>query len=419
MRIVSEVMTIKFLLTATKYQKDYYQRDYKWQTQHVTELIDDLTRNFFESYKKGDESTQVPGYGHYFLGSIIVSNNDNRMHIVDGQQRLITLTLILIRLYHLLENDAEKDIIKPLIHSISGGKEGFNLDFEDNLDFADWELIMNHLYPKDNREEEPFDFSNKSESILNIAARYNDIEEHLEIQEEALLPFVFWLLENVYLVRISAFNTRDAYSIFETVNDRGLSLTPAEMLRGSLLSSIEDLKLKNLASKTWSNAIQTLNQISKNEESEAIKAWLRSQYAQDTTDFDEIGSKFHRWVEDQSDDLGLKLSSDFADFIEGDFKFYVKWYCRLRNAANSYTVAVKDGLEHIYYNAQHNKFTLQYPLLLAALNRDDEESESLKKLKIVAKYLDILIYRRIWNSLSIAQNTMANLIPQVIPDILR
>ena len=412
MRIDSQAMTIRLLLTATKYRLDFYQREYSWQTQHVSELIDDLTSNFLDNYKEGDNPTQISSYGHYFLGSIIVSRDDGKNYIVDGQQRITTLTLLIIMLYHLLEDDAQKNLLEPLIHSLAGGEEGFNLDFGDG-----WEYVFKHLYPIDKRNDETFDVSEKPEFVRNIVARYNDIEDYFEIQGDSLLSFVFWLLENVYLVTISAFNTRDAYSIFETVNDRGLPLTPVNMLRGYLLSNIEDSEHREQASEVWSKSTQTLKRIGKNEESEAIKAWLRCQYAQNISDFDEIGSEFHRWVGKHERILGLKSSDDFANFIERDFKFYIKWYYRLRNAANSLTDAVEDGLECVYYNAQHNKFTLQYPLLLAALNRDDSKVENLKKVRIAAEYLDILIYRRIWNSLSIAQNTMASLIPTIIPII--
>ena len=413
MRIDSQAMTIKLLLTATKYQLDYYQREYSWQTQHVSELIDDLTKNFLNSYKEGDHPTQVANYVHYFLGSIIIGIDEDKRYIVDGQQRLTTLTLLFIRIYHLLEDDAVKGIIKPLIYSLTGGEEGFNLDVSE-----DWNAIMNHLYPVDKREEEPFDFGNKPESVYNIAERYNDIEEYFEIQGEALSSFVFWLLENVYLVRISAFNMRDAYAIFETVNDRGLPLTPAEMLGGYLLSSVKDSEhRREKASKIWRERNQTLKQIGKNEESEGIKAWLRSQYAQDISDFDAIGSGFHRWVGEREASLNLTSNDNFANFIERDFEFYTGWYQCLRKAANSFDHAVENGLECVYYNAQHSKFTLQYPILLAPLREDDSDTEKLQKIQIVASYLDILIYRRIWNLLSIAQNTMANLLPPVIPII--
>lgn len=409
-KINAKDITIKLLLTATKYQLDYYQREYSWQTQHVLELIDDLTSKFLDNYKEGDEQTPVSDYGHYFLGSIIISNVNGKRYIVDGQQRITTLTLLLIRIYHLLENDAQKDMVKPLIYSIGGGIEGFNLNDDDR------KYIMDFLYPIDRRKEIR-DMSSKSGSIRNIDARYSDIEENFEIQGKALSSFVFWLLDNVDLVEISTSDSRDAYAIFETVNDRGLSLTHAEMLGGYLLSSIENIGHRDQASEVWRERIQTLKQIGKGEESEAIKAWLRSQYAQTTSDFDAIGSEFHRWVQDPKNDPKLEQPHDFANFIKRDFKFYSTWYCRLRRAANSFTDAVEDGLECVFYNAQHNKFAIQYPILLAPLRENDSDTESLEKIQIVASYLDILIYRRIWNSLSIARNTMDNLLPPVIQKI--
>ena len=47
-------------------------------------------------------------YGHYFLGSIIISDKDGQKFIIDGQQRLTTLTLLLIYLHHQLEDDEQK-----------------------------------------------------------------------------------------------------------------------------------------------------------------------------------------------------------------------------------------------------------------------------------------------------------------------
>ena len=416
MRIDSNARTIRLLLANTKYQLDYYQREYSWQTQHVLELINDLTSSFYDSYEENHERTQVPNYGHYFLGSIIISHSGNQMYIVDGQQRLTTLTLLLIRIYHLLKDDTEKNRVVPLIYSLSQGIEGFNLDV------PEWKSVMEFLY-SDKPDKGSFDVSDQPESIHNIVERYNDIEKYFEIQEQAFLHFVDWLIENVDLVTISAFNSRDAYAIFETVNDRGLSLTPSDMLRGYLLSSITDPGRRDQASEIWRDRSQTLKQIGKGEESEAIKAWLRSQYvgilnsSESVQDFDAIGSEFHRWVRDQRGNLGLESPHDFANFIERDFEFYTAWYCRLRDAANSRTDALKHGLECVYYNAQHNKFTIQYPILLAPLHVDNSDAENLQKVQIVAGYLDILIYRRIWNLLPIAQRTMADLMPPVIPTI--
>ena len=394
MRIEGNAKTIRQLLANTKYELDYYQREYSWQSKHVIELLDDLSRTFLESYTEDDAPTNVQNYKHYFLGSIIISHSseDGKRYIVDGQQRLATLTLLLIRLYHLLEDEALKNQVDPLIYSLSYGTVGFNLDV------PEWEPVMKALY-----EGSTFDGKGKSGSIRNIAARYSDVEDHFEIQDSSLLPsFVYWLLENVYLVEITAYNSKDAYAIFETVNDRGLSLTPADMLRGYLLSNIDDPERRNHASEIWREQVQDLQNIDREADADAIKAWLRSQYAESVQDFDRIGSEFHRWVREHEETLDL-TTNGFAKFIERDFAFYSDWYCRLQRAGKSLT----PGLECVYYNERHN-FTLQYPVLLAPLRVGDTDTEALSKIQIGATYLDILIHRRIWNLQDVTQRTMAD-----------
>ena len=391
-RIDSNARTIRQLLAGTKYQLDYYQREYSWQAKHVTELLDDLSRIFLGSYTEGDALTDVSNYNHYFLGSIIISYDGPQRYIVDGQQRLTTLILLLIYLYRSLEDGPLKNQVAQCIYSLSGGTEGFNLDV------PEWHDLMEALY-----KDTPFDESDQSESIQNIVLRYRDIVDYFEIQDNAIPCFVYWLLENVYLVSIEAFDSKDAYMIFETVNDRGLPLTPTDMLRGYLLSNIEDADRRNRASETWRERIQTLQNVDKEDSADAIKAWLRSQHAKSIPDFDRIGSEFHRWVGERDKVLGLTYPDSFVTFIERDFAFYSDWYYRLRLASREVT----SGLERVYYNAQNN-FTLQYPVLLAPLRVEDTEEDILDKIRITATYLDILIHRRIWNFQEIAQRSMAD-----------
>jgi len=94
--IREEAKTIRQLLSGTRYFIDYYQREYEWQTKQVRELLDDLAGRSLEGHKASNDRTVVQGYGHYFLGSIIISQKSNKNFIIDGQQRLTTLTLLLI-----------------------------------------------------------------------------------------------------------------------------------------------------------------------------------------------------------------------------------------------------------------------------------------------------------------------------------
>ncbi len=404
--------TVRELLAGRKYSIDYYQREYKWQQKQVAELIDDLTAKFLESHEQGNERSAVADYGHYFLGSIIVSDKDGQKFIIDGQQRLTTLTLLLIFLHHKLADTEQKGQIADLIFSQKFGKRSFNLDIPERA------ACMEALY-----KGEDFADNDAPESIGNILARFADLGDLFpeELAGPALPYFVDWLVQNVHLVEITSYTDGDAYTIFETMNDRGLSLTAADMLKGYLLANITDADKRTRASRTWKERVQVLAELGKDEDADGIKSWLRSQYAENIRerkrgaapqDFDLIGTEFHRWVRDHQDRLRLTASAEFARFIERDFAVYSRWYERLRRAAETLT----PGLECVHFNAQHN-FTLQYPVLLAPLRVEDDESEALRKVRVVAAYLDILIHRRIWNWRAIDYSTMQYAMFLVMRDI--
>lgn len=404
--------TIRELLANRKYSIDYYQREFKWQRKQLAELIDDLCQKFEDSYEEGDERIAVKGYGHYFLGSIIISDKDSEKFIIDGQQRLTTLTLLLMFIRHHLDDDDQKGQLADLIFSLAHGQRSFNLKI------AEREPCMDALYS--GRE---FVAPTEQESITNILARYADIGDCFpaDLLGDALPFFADWLIENVHLVEITAYSDGDAYTIFETMNDRGLSLTPADMLKGYLLANIVDTTDRTRANGVWKARVAALMELGKDEEADGIKSWLRSQYAESIRerkrnaapkDFDLIGTEFHRWVRDHEKPIGLEKSGDFLQFIERDFVFYSKWYEELRQAASSLT----RGLECVYYNSEHN-FTLQYPVLLAPVRISDSREVALRKIRLTATYLDILINRRIWNYKSIDYSTMQYAMFVVMKDV--
>lgn len=407
--ILGKAKTIRELLGGAKYSIDYYQREYRWQTKQMIELINDLTSKFTESYEVGDERDAVESYGHYFLGSIIISDRDGQKFIIDGQQRCTSLTLLLIYLHCNLKDEEEKSQMADLIFSRKLGKRSFNLDVPDRTP------CMEALYTGAS-----FDPNDQSESVVNILARFADIEEQFpeEVKGPALPYFADWLIENVHFVEITAYSDEDAYTIFETMNDRGLSLTPTDMLKGYLLANINDADQRNRASKVWRDRVVKCKELGKEEEADAIKSWLRSQHAHKIRerkrnskpeDFDLIGTEFHRWIREHEETLGLVNSTAFARYIERDFKFYTAAYLRAREAGDQ----LKPGLEAIHFNAQQ-KFTLQYAVLLAPLQPDDSVETQLRKMRVVAIFIDILLTRRIWNwrniNYSALQYSMFNVI---------
>lgn len=131
-QITGTARSVQQLLANNKYGLEYYQREYGWEEAQVGELIDDLTSRFDDEYDEAHEQTDVAGYRPYFLGPIVTATRSGTKYIVDGQQRLTTLTLLLMHLRNLLESlPEEAGQLRSLIYSRSFGVTSFNLNVEE------------------------------------------------------------------------------------------------------------------------------------------------------------------------------------------------------------------------------------------------------------------------------------------------
>jgi uncharacterized protein with ParB-like and HNH nuclease domain len=133
--ITPHYRTIQQLLQNQSFSIDVYQREYKWEKENIDELLTDLRDKFLASYQEGHETTAVATYKDYFLGSIIISKRNGGSYLVDGQQRVTSLTLLLIYLYRAAQEQglAVAQSVAPLIFSDNLGKPSFNLNIEERL----------------------------------------------------------------------------------------------------------------------------------------------------------------------------------------------------------------------------------------------------------------------------------------------
>ena len=240
-KIEGSPKNLKQLLQNTKYSIHYYQREYMWQTKQIEELIDDLTSEFLDCYKDGDSRMAVQDYGAYFMGSIVLAGRENA--IIDGQQRFSSLTLLLIYLNNRLKKIGQRyNMIETMIFSESFGTKSFNINVDTRY------ACMNAIY-----NDLEFEVVNAQESEKNLYNRYQDIVEIFpyEIKDEMLLHFCDWLAEKVFFIEIVATTEQDAHKVFVTMNDRGLSLTSTEMLKGYVLSEITNDTVREQSNATW------------------------------------------------------------------------------------------------------------------------------------------------------------------------
>ena len=405
------------VLNEQKYTVDFFQREYSWEKKHIEALVTDLTSTFLTEYTSGDKREEGEKYNNYYLGPFVVSLKDGKRSIIDGQQRLTSLTLFLIYLNNLQKELNQSEKIESMIFSELRGNKSFNITVEERVTCL--EALFNHGEYNPHEDDD--------ESTINMAKRYQDIVEAFpeELKNEAFPFFIDWLKYNVIMVEIIAYSDENAYTIFETMNDRGLNLTPSEMLKGFILSRFKNSDKRKLSNEQWKKAMIDLKSFERDEEQRFFQSWLRAKYADSirsggvgsqNEDFEKIGTRFHSWVRDNLKKIGLDENDDqtFENFIQKDFKFYLKSYIKILNAEKTLTT----GLEYVYYINQWGIApTLSFPLMLSPLNLSDSEEIVCRKINIVARYIETFVVKRSINFRKFSANSIRYTMYLLVKDI--
>ena len=410
--ITAKEFSLQDILSNKKYSVDFFQREYSWKKENMVQLVYDLTNAFYENYHTGDTPESIDDYNSYYMGPIVLFDQNGKSSIIDGQQRITSLTLLLIYLKHKAESIMD-DFPNGMIFSSSRGKKTFNIDIPERTRCLESLFNDNGYEPKEDDEE----------SVINMTSRYSDINEAFpdEMSDEELILFVYWLQEKVILVKITATSDKNAYMIFETMNDRGLSLSSTDMLKGFILSKYSNPDSRKKREQKWKTDIQELNSYSKGTDSQFFQSWLRAQFAETirqgavgsiNQDFETIGERFHYWFRENYDKGLLKtaINGDIESFIDNNYSFYLKYFLKIKEAESVFD----STLPHVFYVACWGfADSLKYPIMLAALNTTDSDEVCKQKLDIVAKFIDIFCVRRSVNyrlfSASSLRYTMCNL----------
>ena len=399
------------------YTIHYYQREYRWQEKQIQEMIDDLTTEFLDNYESGQTRVDAQKYSAYFMGSVVISGEE--MAIIDGQQRLSSLTLLLMYLNNRLRGAKKIHAdIAAMILSEPFGVKSFNINAPER------QACMKAIY-NDNLDN--FDLTDAPESVQNLCDRYNDIARLFpkdDIPDDILLNFCDWLVRKVLFIKIIAETEQDAHKIFVTMNDRGLNLTSLEMLKGYLLSEIKDDDKRKKFNDLWKQTVLDLKKDNDKGDETFIRAWLRAQYAvtirekkaevkSQDYDYDIISGQFHEWIRKNTAKLGLNCAADYEKFIEKIF-YFAKIYRQILAAEKNFAEATK----YIYYNAQVN-FTLQPQILMAPICYGDKPETVAEKINLTARFIDLLINARVINKKSLAFNTIKDSIFGITKNIRR
>lgn len=365
---------------------DFYQRDYKWTLEPVQRLLDDIYYQFGESYEKHSsldpkKETVAAHYPWYYLSTYVTNEIDGRVFVVDGQQRLTTLTLILIKLHHMAKN-FESDTAPWLNQKIAGysGKER--------------QFWMNHVRHKDvlnalfdgEKEIKTIDTSSGITAV-NLVGNYQLIDKWIGDRigdMHKLETFVFYFLNRLVMIDLSVEQT-DVPMVFEVINDRGVRLNPYEILKGKLLGQIDKIELDlGNYNDLWENQASLVNSFRDNEIDNFFRSWLKAKYAESRKIGQRFDGDYHREMFAADMNLALDLDHNSVavkNFLKGAFTYYSNLYARIWQA----TTELSTDYPWVFYNGL-NELDTQFFLILAACEQND--SEESEKIAVVSRQLD-------------------------------
>ena len=369
----------------TTFYIDFYQRQYKWNEIPVNKLLDDVFYKFNDEHRKYAASDikieeLIEKYGWYYLNTYVTNKVDGRDYIVDGQQRLTTLTLILIKLHEMAR--VYKSELEGWIGDKIVGRSGYRTNFWMNHETST--DTMNALY-RNGMIEKPLDTSLTSKNMVN---NYKAISTRLE-QElsdnniKRFDAFVFYFLKRLVLIRLDIEQT-DVPMVFEVINDRGVRLKPYEILKGKLLGQIGKDELKALRlNEIWDEQVAKINALKEDEIDQFFIYYLRAKYANTAADRKKYDSDYHRTIM-SIEDLGLDHNpKNVKKFLMESFKYYTNLYQKIRKYKENQT----SGFDYLYYNGLTQMDT-QYMLILSACKVDDPDED--EKIKQIAFHVDRL-----------------------------
>lgn len=225
-----------------------YQRPYSWSDDEIITLFEDL-------WEFSIERTHSDGAKSYFLGCVVSYEENGERQIIDGQQRITSLFLLLRAVFSMLEKEDNKtdevnnfiQKIKPALwkeNEMTGKEDRSKILLRSEVVTDSGNLILRNILESGEADKNARD---------NYSKNYNKFKE-LYIQKSQSSPnqiyhFVLALLNYSILLPITADDQETALTIFNTLNNRGLPLSDADIFKSYIYKKLDDTAKKAFINK--------------------------------------------------------------------------------------------------------------------------------------------------------------------------
>jgi hypothetical protein len=236
-----------------------YQRPYSWGVDQATELFSDLltASEGFSPNAKGKKAEVTP----YFLGSIVLIKAEQQpdADVIDGQQRLTTLSLLLSALRVSFEESRRQATFAMLLFEegdpLVGTKDRCRLTLRER-DHAFFEKnILRHATLDHLNDLLLGSWADPQRRLAENAALL--LKKVRALTPESRDALAGYLLQHTYLVVVSTPDLDSAFRIFSVLNDRGLDLTAADILKAEIIGKIDEDEQDPFV-KAWEDAEENL-----------------------------------------------------------------------------------------------------------------------------------------------------------------
>ncbi|MBN3922637.1 DUF262 domain-containing HNH endonuclease family protein [Nostoc sp. NMS4] len=237
---ISKVFSNDFVFTIP-----LYQRPYAWTTEQAGELLEDLITAL------GDGNKTIDEINPYFLGSIVLIKRDKPdAQVVDGQQRLTTLTILIAVLRTLLPKEQTNHLTKYLYQEGDPFEGTCNI-YRLRLRERDAQFFNEYIQDECGIGKlQDLNVSKKSDSCKKIKENgLLFIQRLRQFNESQLFRLVQFIVTRCFIVVVSSPDFDSAYRIFSVLNNRGLDLSPTDILKADIIGEIPDIEKEQYNSK--------------------------------------------------------------------------------------------------------------------------------------------------------------------------